>query len=118
MDKVTEVIPVLPVPLVCTVIKDARKPLSRLEIKARCHSLLADFAAQGVYVHMPREDEDYAVENGLRTLILRHLVIEDEGGKFTMKPEEKPLVTYYANSIAHLRKATKKSTRKKTTKKS
>ncbi len=118
MEKVTEVIPVVPVPLVCTVMRGARKPLSRLEIKARCHSLLAEFTAQGVYVHMPREDEDYAVENGLRTLILRHLVIEDEAGKFVIAPGEKPLISYYANSIAHLRKATGKHPRKKITNKS
>jgi glycerol-3-phosphate O-acyltransferase len=118
MDKVTEVIPVLPVPLVSTVFKDARKPLSRLEIKARCNSLLEEFVAEGVYVHMPREDEDYAVENGLRTLILRHLVTEDEAGKFTLKPGEKPLVTYYANSIAHLRKAKNNPSRNKISEKS
>jgi len=106
MDKVTEVIPVLPVPLVATVFCAAKKPLSRLEIKARCHDLLEKFAKSGAYVHMPREDEDYAIETGLRTLVLRHLVVEDEDGLFGLNAGEKALVTYYANSIAHLRKST------------
>jgi glycerol-3-phosphate O-acyltransferase len=104
MGKVTEVIPVLPVPLVSTVFCDAEKPLSRLEIKARCHELLEEFAAEGAYVHMPREDEDYAVENGLRTLELRHLVTEDRAGRFALNIAEKPLVQFYAKSIKHLRK--------------
>ncbi|MFT7523850.1 MAG: glycerol-3-phosphate O-acyltransferase, partial [Candidatus Paceibacteria bacterium] len=94
MEKVTEVIPVLPVPLVATVFCDARKPLSRLEVKVRCHALLEEFKTEGAYVHMPREDKDYAVENGLRTLELRHLIVEAEDGRFTLKPEEKPLVKY------------------------
>ncbi|MFT7524018.1 MAG: glycerol-3-phosphate O-acyltransferase, partial [Candidatus Paceibacteria bacterium] len=65
-----------------------------------------------------REDKDYAVENGLRTLELRHLIVEAEDGRFTLKPEEKPLVKYYANSIAHLRKTrVKNPTRKKISKK-
>ncbi len=106
MDKVTEVIPVLPVPLVATVFCAAKKTLSRLEIKARCHDLLEKFAKSGAYVHMPREDEDYAIETGLRTLVLRHLVVEDEDGLFGLNAGEKALVTYYANSIAHLRKST------------
>ncbi len=104
MEKVTEVIPVLPVPLVATAFCDAKAPLSRLEIKARCHDLLRDFATSGAYVHMPREDEDYAIESGLRMLSLRRLVAEDADGKFAMNPDELALVKYYANSIAHLRR--------------
>lgn len=53
---------------------------------------------------MPREDEDYAIESGLRMLSLRRLVAEDADGKFAMNPDELALVKYYANSIAHLRR--------------
>lgn len=102
MDKVTEVIPVLPVPLVATVFCDDAGPLSRLDIKARCHELLNAFTAQGAYVHMPREDEDYAIDMGLRSLVLRHMVQEIDG-HFTANPKETVLLAYYANSIAHLR---------------
>jgi hypothetical protein len=43
----------------------------------------------------------YAVEVGLRTLTLRHLLIE-EGTALRASPRELPLLEYYANSIAHL----------------
>jgi glycerol-3-phosphate O-acyltransferase len=45
---------------------------------------------------------DYAVEVGLRSLVLRHLVLKD-GGSYRAAPGEMILLSYYANSIAHLR---------------
>ena len=50
---------------------------------------------------MPRRDLDYAITVGLRMLLVRHLVDEDEG-LYVARPEELPLLRYYANSIAHL----------------
>ena len=50
---------------------------------------------------MPRGDQDYAIAVGLRMLTLRRLVEETEG-LYRARPEELPLLTYYANSIAHL----------------
>jgi len=105
MTKVTEVVPVLPVPLVATVFCEAKHPLTRLEIKAHCLDLLQEFAAQGAYVHMPREDKDYAIESGLRMLTLRNLVVQQPDGSFVANPEDMVLITYYANSIAHLRRS-------------
>jgi len=102
MQKVKQVIPVLPVPMVATVMMEAEHPLSRLDIKARCHALMAEFATTDAYVHLPLEDEDYAVEVGLRILSLRHMILEEDG-QFTVSPKDRLLMTYYANSIAHLR---------------
>jgi glycerol-3-phosphate O-acyltransferase len=58
--------------------------------------------AAGAHVYLPRGDEDYAIEVGLRMLALRHLV-EEKDGVFAIVPEETELLRYYANSIAHLR---------------
>ncbi|NOX41936.1 MAG: glycerol-3-phosphate acyltransferase [Alphaproteobacteria bacterium] len=106
MQQVGEVIPILPVPLVATVLLDARTPLSRLEVKARACALLDDFRTRGAHVHLPHQDEDYAVEVGLRILSLRRLIVE-ENNSFELVSADVGLVEYYANSIAHLRDAPK-----------
>ena len=52
-------------------------------------------------MHIPHHDFDYAVEVGLRMLVLRHVIIEKDG-EYHLQPEEVTLLGYYANAIAHL----------------
>ena len=52
-------------------------------------------------MHIPRQDQEYAVEVGLRMLMLRHLV-EQHDGLYRANPTERALLAYYANAIAHL----------------
>jgi hypothetical protein len=54
----------------------------------------------GAHVYVPRRDQDYAIEAGLRMLVSRHLVVERDG-LYTPRAEEALLLRYYANSIAH-----------------
>jgi glycerol-3-phosphate O-acyltransferase len=63
--------------------------------------LMRRLAASGAHVHIPRQDQEYAVEVGLRTLSLRHLV-EQHDGVIRANPAERALLAYYANAIAHL----------------
>ena len=105
MEKVGSVVPVLPVALVATALLDAGAPLSMLELKARVLALVQRLAASAAHVHIPRGDQDYAIEVGLRMLRMRHLVAEQEG-LYRIEAEEAPLLRYYANSIAHLLAAT------------
>jgi glycerol-3-phosphate O-acyltransferase len=101
MAKVGAVVPALPVALVATALLDAGTPLSMLELKARVLDLVQRLAATGAHVHIPRGDQDYAIEVGLRMLRLRHLVAELDG-LYRIEADETPLLRYYANSIAHL----------------
>jgi len=101
MAKVGAVVPALPVALVATALLDAGIPLSMLELKARVLALAQRLAASGAHVHIPRGDQDYAIEVGLRMLRLRHLVAEVDG-LYRIEADETPLLRYYANSIAHL----------------
>jgi glycerol-3-phosphate O-acyltransferase len=103
MEKVGEMVPVLPVSLVATVMLAAQRPLSALELKAEVEVLIRDLIAGGAHIHIPRADQDYAVEVGLRMLLLRRFVtIED--GLYRANPDEEPLLRYYANAVAHLRR--------------
>jgi len=102
MEKVGEVIPALPVSLVATVLLDAGgRPLSSLELKGRVSDLVRRLEAKGAHVHIPRADQDYAIEVGLRMLLLRHMV-EEVDGLYRADPDSTSLLRYYANSIAHL----------------
>jgi glycerol-3-phosphate O-acyltransferase len=102
MRAVGRVVPVLPVPLIAAVFVAApQRALSELELKAEVGRLLARLQAAGAHVYIPRGDLDYAVTVGLRMLRLRRLV-EETDGIFRARPEETPLLAYYANSILHL----------------
>ena len=102
MESVARVIPAVPVPLVATVfVREPARAWSELELKAAVLRLTEQLEARGAHVYVPRGDQDYAIAVGLRMLTLRRLV-EDTEGLYRARPEELPLLSYYANSIAHL----------------
>ena len=102
MDQVGQLIPVLPVPLVATVLlQQTERALGELELKSAVAELVRALEARNARLYLPRGDWDYAVGAGLRMLTLRHLVDERQG-LYRANPAELPLLRYYANSIAHL----------------
>jgi glycerol-3-phosphate O-acyltransferase len=103
MQEVGRVVPALPVSLVATaVLASGERAQSSLELKGAVFELMRRLGAVGAHVHIPRQDQEYAVEVGLRTLTLRHLVEVDAAGLIRANPAERALLAYYANAIAHL----------------
>jgi glycerol-3-phosphate O-acyltransferase len=106
MAQIGQIVPVLPVPLVATVLlREPQRALSEIELKAAVNALMERVEQGGGHVYLPRTDRDYAVTVGLRMLTLRHLVLE-ENGLFRINPAEQAVVSYYANSIVHMGDAT------------
>jgi len=102
MRSVGAVVPVVPVPLIATVfVAHPQRRMSSLEIKAEVEGLLGRLERAGARVYVPRRDFDYAISVGLRMLLMRHLVDEDEG-LYAARAGDLALLRYYANSIAHL----------------
>ena len=102
MQRVGALIPVLPVPLVATVLlRDPARGWSSFELKAAVGELVQRLQAGGARLYLPRGDWDYAIEAGLRMLTLRRLV-EVQDGLHRPRPGEEAVIRYYANSIAHL----------------
>jgi len=102
MEAVGRVVPVVPVPLMATVfVRNPERRLSALELKAEVERLLERLERSAAHVYVPRRDLDYALDVGLRMLLMRHLVDEQEG-IYVVREREMPLLRYYANSIAHL----------------
>ena len=102
MDAVGAVVPVTPASLVSSVLLAAGdRALSELEIKADVFALMTSLESHGVRVYLPRTDRDYAVGVGLRMLTFRRIVRE-ERGYYRVNDLDRPLLTYYANAVAHL----------------
>lgn len=102
MGRLEGVIPVLPVSLVASIMLEAGgQPLSLLELKARAQARTDELEQRGARIYVPRKDRDYAIEVGLRMLVLRRLVLEVDG-LLRANPDETELLAYYANAIAHL----------------
>ena len=102
MDAIGRVIPVLPVSLVASVmVRDPSRAFSELELKAAAHARMRELEAVGGHLYIPRQDQDYAFQVGLRMLVLRRIVIEVEG-LFRPAASEIEALAYYANAISHL----------------
>jgi len=99
MRRVGEEVPVLPVPLVATALLQAEAPLTRAQLEAAVNDLMADLP--NAHVHIPRDDQSYAVEVGLRNLRRRRIALETDG-QFAVSPEDAPIMAFYAASISHL----------------
>lgn len=102
MTRVGAIVPILPVALVARVFAArSDEPLGRLELKRAVLGHLETLEAAGHRAYIPRGSRDYAVDVGLRMLTLRGVLHERDGG-LVANPDERALIDYYANSIAHL----------------
>ena len=87
MHEVGRVVPALPVSLVASaLLAGGEHGLSSLELKGAVFDLMRRLTAVGAHVHIPRHDQEYAVDVGLRMLMLRHLV-SAEAGVYRRQPQ-------------------------------
>ena len=91
--------PVLPVPLVATVLLTADGPVPRDTLKARAHALIAGLGDSRT--EFPQDTYDAALEDGLQVLELRGLVQDGCDGIQVTKGQES-VPSFYAASIKHL----------------
>ena len=101
MDEIANVIPVTPVSLVATALLSFEgTPVSDSALVARVSALAEELVSLAAHVYVPRDDPAYFVRVGLRMLLLRRLVVWQHG-LYRIAPQQRPIVEYYANSIAH-----------------
>ena len=98
MAQIAAIIPILPVPAVCWLLL-RNGPMTRAEIEQGMGRMITDLPQ--AHIHVPRDDQGYAAEVGLRNLIERDMLILKDG-LYAVNPENAELVDYYANSIRHL----------------
>jgi len=98
MERIGQEIPVLPVPLVARALLE-NGPMTRIALEQAVTDMVAHVPQ--AHVHLPRMDMDYCVEVGLRMLVGRGIV-SDQHGQLCIVEDEKPVLAFYAKSIAHL----------------
>ena len=102
MRRIADIMPVLPVPLMATVIRDrGDEGVTKTEARAAAFELLETLAARPGEPDIPREDWEPAVELGVQLLIQRQMV-KAERERLTILKPRRHFVDYYANSIGHL----------------
>ncbi|MEM9098327.1 MAG: 1-acyl-sn-glycerol-3-phosphate acyltransferase [Pseudomonadota bacterium] len=101
MNRVGQVVPVLPVALLCRILVRLDDPIAVFDLKIAAETELERLHTVGAHSHIPRARLDYAVDVGLRMLLMRGIIEETPKGLIPAKAERELLI-YYANSIAHL----------------
>lgn len=94
MDRIASVIPLVPVPLVCRALLDGAASVA--DITAHIENALADLPST---VRAPRRSAHNMAEDGLAILRRRRIIDGDD--PINVRDNEKPVLHYYANSIAH-----------------
>ncbi len=102
MQRVGELVPVLPVSLLAHIVmRDGDRLWTRDELSAAFEQGLAKALTSCAHCHIPRADHVYAFEVGLRMLTERRCLIA-ASESYSLAPDKRQLVEFYANSIGHL----------------
>jgi glycerol-3-phosphate O-acyltransferase len=100
MARIRAVVPVLPVPVVAAVFT-REDDLDRAEVAGRFTRMVREMRERGAQIHMPRALSIDPVNQGVEILLVRRVLVEEEG-RLRVNPEERAVLDYYARSIAHL----------------
>lgn len=98
MHRIGKEVPVLPVPLVARAILEA-DALTRDALERAVGDMVADVPQ--AHGHLPDMDTARCVTDGLRLLVGRG-IISERNGRYYIIEDEKPILAFYARSIAHL----------------
>lgn len=96
-------LPILPVSILSAIfLNNLDKPISELDLKAKGYQIFIGLREQGRYMLVPKQDEDYALEQGLYTLSKRKMITEVEEGLFQANSQHQAMFEYYRNSLGEL----------------
>ena len=102
-DRITDVVPVLAVPLVSLILTEADGPLPAEEIKGRALRWLNDVRELGAHIGLREGSEAAEIEAAVNRMRKRRLIAERSGGELAPVAAERALLTYYAASIVQVR---------------
>lgn len=101
MDRIAEVIPVLPAPLVASVFLQAGDEwLDAFEVKRRVHDLIRELQKNGAPIRDNEIPKERTLDRAIDMLRYRRMVREDRG-RYRLDPHARDLVEFYAHSLAH-----------------
>lgn len=100
-DRLSDIIPVLAVPLLATVLEDQDEPIQRDMLLDMARTRAETMQKAGARLPIASDGLGKALASGLDMLILRRLVSTGPAG-LSIVEKQRPLITFYANSIRHL----------------
>jgi glycerol-3-phosphate O-acyltransferase len=99
MQSIRHVIPVLPVPLVCSVFaKSTDESLLSIDVISRVDQLINERIETGGAMRRDQKPRNQTLTQALEMLTTRKILLQDQD-EYRVNPEAMDLVTYYANSI-------------------
>ena len=102
MERIGRLVPVTPVPLACAAIQSLdRDFIPRAALLDRMVEMRAVLVELNGRVIRADRDIEETWERAWRMLRMRRILLQSEGG-YALLPRNRELVSYYANSIAHL----------------
>jgi glycerol-3-phosphate O-acyltransferase len=102
MERIGALIPVTPVPLVCAAIQSlGGELLSRTRLLRRIEELRDELVELNARVVRSDRDPADTLDVALMMLGMRRVLLT-QGDSYLVLPRGRELVSYYANSIAHL----------------
>jgi glycerol-3-phosphate O-acyltransferase len=102
LGRLAELIPVTPVPLVAaSILSFGRSVVRRDMLLERIDEYRDALLHRGANLVQPERGAELILDRAWRTLRMRKLVVR-QGDSYVVFPRERPLLEYYANSIAHL----------------
>ena len=102
MERIGQLIPVTPVPLACAALQSLDADyVSRDRLISRMNELASVLGELTARVVHAEGDMDRMFDLALQMLLMRR-VVAAAGDGFAVLPRGRPLISYYANSIAHL----------------
>ncbi|MFH1974096.1 MAG: 1-acyl-sn-glycerol-3-phosphate acyltransferase [Pseudomonadota bacterium] len=103
LDSIKTIIPVLPVPLVSTVLLENRNRwISEFDLKAQIYNIMEELKSKGVTVNVPDKNRESVIEIAINMLRIRKMFIESDG-LIRADAGMIDVLSYYANSIVQCR---------------
>lgn len=101
MQHISNVVPVLPVSLMSEVVlKNSETWRSELELKSQCIERIHELEREGAPIDISSSAIESVLGSALSILIGRGLV-EEQDNLYRMRSDERDIIAYYANAIAH-----------------
>lgn len=102
MERIGAIVPVTPVPLVCAALQTFESEfISRTALLDRVDEMRALLLHHGHQVLAPDEPVADTLDRAYDLLRLRRVIARD-GASYAVLPRGRELISYYANSVAHL----------------
>ncbi len=97
---IEKLVPILPTNILARIFATSKEAaLSEIELKTRAAALIKKLKQKGLSVFLPKNDEDFALGQGIYILLRENLIEPVGDGRFRLVKENAELLAYYHDTI-------------------